>query len=609
MVAGRGIAGRTRSKGDAQGAGMASELFEIIEAPDEFVAGEFVSVKFRYVVGDGGLPEATKLKLGLPSVGWGEPLVNHKRYWDLDPEEPRKWLHYKRLNTTFELKTESGTFLEPYARQETRPGDDRCIQRWWITFQVIGGDFGPGDEIIITYGDETWGEPGAEVQPVVEPKGDFSLFVQSPGGEVREAEGSPIWIEVKAGAPSRAYLRLPTIVAEAPTAARTHVTDRCGNPPSGWPPDVDVSIERRGDVCRARAEAPGLEVAHNPAIVTAAPTEQVFWGDIHGKTSFSGDGLAVIDDYIEYARDFAGLDFTCVTDHSGCLSRSWVATQERAVEHTVNGKFVALKGFEFSYAHGHRNVYFDNHQIEDPWPKERLNLEGDRRFFQYLRSRKHELVSVPHHTLVWTDWDIYDQELESVCEIYSMWGCSERTVGEGNTLWDKSCIPGGGAQAGLARGYRFGFIGSSDTHSGFPGRQYPDRYGFCFSYKAGLAAIRAPELTAKALVDGLRARNCYATTGARVYVEFAVNGQRMGSEITSSARRHVTGRVVGTDQIARIDVVRNNEDWKTLTPGTDDVAIDLVDDGPLAPDAYYYLRVTQADGEMAWASPVWVDEG
>jgi hypothetical protein len=588
---------------------MARELFEIIERPDEFIAGEFVTVKFRYVVGDSGLPEGTKLRLGLPSVGWGEPLVNHKRYWDLDPEDPRKWLHYKRLNTTFELKTASKAFLEPSARQETRPGDDRCIQRWWITFEVIDGGFDPGDEITITYGDRTWGEPGAEVQPVVEPKGDFSFFIQSPDGEVREAEGSPSWIAVKAGPPSRAYLRLPTIVAEPPPSARIHWTDRCGNPPAGRAPDPEVTVERRGDVCRATAEAPGLQVAGNPAIVMESPVEQVYWGDIHGKTSFSGDGLAPIDQYLKYARDFAGLDFTCVTDHSGCLSQSWITTQERAAEYTLDGKFVALKGFEFSYAHGHRNVYFDNHEIEDPWPRERLNLDGARPFFGYLRSRKHELVSIPHHTLVWTNWDIYDQELEPVCEICSMWGCSERTMGEGNTLWDKSCIPGGGAQAALARGYRFGFIGSSDTHSGFPGRQYADRYGFCFSYKAGLAAIRAPELTAKALVDALKARNCYATTGARIYVEFAVNGHRMGSEITSDGRRHVTGRVVGTGQIARIDVVRNNEDWKTLTPGTDDVEIGLVDEGPLTPNTYYYLRIAQADGEMAWASPVWVDKG
>ncbi len=26
-----------------------------------------------------------------------------------------------------------------------------------------------------------------------------------------------------------------------------------------------------------------------------------------------------------------------------------------------------------------------------------------------------------------------------------------------------------------------------------------------------------------------------------------------------------------------------------------------------APFAYYYIRVTQADGHIAWSSPIWVD--
>lgn len=594
---------------------MPQELFEITERPDAFVAGEFVTVRFRYVVGDQGLPRGSRLKLGLPSAGWGEPLVNHKRWWELDPDDPRKWLHYRRLNTTFELRTDTGAFLEPYARHEQRPGDDRCMQRWWITFEVVGGDFAPGDEIIITYGDTTWGEAGAQVQPVVEPRGDFSLFVQSADGDVREVVGSPIWIEVVAGPPARALLRLPTITArdEEQPMPRVYLMDRCCNPTEGVTPIIRPRIEVVGDVLRPVADAPGMIIETQPSIVQDAPAERVFWGDIHGKTSFSGDGLAPIDDYLRYARDVAGADFTCVTDHSGCNRPSWIITQEKAAEYTEDGIFVALKGFEYSYAHGHRNVYFDNHEIEDVWPAERLDLDlaadGTRPFFEYLRTRKHELVSIPHHTLVWTDWDIYDQELEPVCEIYSMWGCSERPIGAGNPLWDKSCIPGGGAQAGLARGYRYGFIAASDTHSGFPGRQHPDYYGFCFSYKSGLAAIRAPELTAKALIDALKARNCYATTGARIYLEFAVNGRRMGSEIEREAinrPRHITGRVVGTAPIARIDIVRNNKDLFTLTPDCDDTTIDLEDTQAIPAGSWYYLRVWQADGEMAWSSPVWL---
>jgi hypothetical protein len=35
------------------------------------------------------------------------------------------------------------------------------------------------------------------------------------------------------------------------------------------------------------------------------------------------------------------------------------------------------------------------------------------------------------------------------------------------------------------------------------------------------------------------------------------------------------------------------------------VAIDAKDKKP--PFVYYYLRVTQTDGNMAWSSPIWVD--
>jgi hypothetical protein len=216
---------------------MARESFEIIERPERFIAGEPVTVIFRYTIAAEGLAEGSKLKLGLPSAGWGEPLVNHKRYWELDPGDRRRWLHYKRLNTTFEIESETGAYLEPYARHETRPGDTRCIQRWWITFEVIGADFSPGDVITITYGDTTWGEAGCTVQPVVEPRGDFSLFIQPPdyappGDEgLREAEGSPVWVAVEAGPPTRALLRLPTISAsdDEPTA-RVYAMDRCCNP-------------------------------------------------------------------------------------------------------------------------------------------------------------------------------------------------------------------------------------------------------------------------------------------------------------------------------------------------------------------------------------------
>lgn len=73
-------------------------------------------------------------------------------------------------------------------------------------------------------------------------------------------------------------------------------------------------------------------------------------------------------------------------------------------------------------------------------------------------------------------------------------------------------------QAALARGLRFGFVGSSDDHAGFPG-----------AYGEGLMAAHAEALTRAALLEAIRARRTYALTGDRIEVEVSVDGALMGA--------------------------------------------------------------------------------
>jgi hypothetical protein len=44
------------------------------------------------------------------------------------------------------------------------------------------------------------------------------------------------------------------------------------------------------------------------------------------------------------------------------------------------------------------------------------------------------------------------------------------------------------------------------------------------------------------------------------------------------------------------------------TPGELSTSFDLTDTA-FDDSAFYYVRVTQADGKRAWSSPVWVDYG
>jgi hypothetical protein len=58
--------------------------------------------------------------------------------------------------------------------------------------------------------------------------------------------------------------------------------------------------------------------------------------------------------------------------------------------------------------------------------------------------------------------------------------------------------------------------------------------------------------------------------------------------------------------IDRIEVCRNNRFVYVNQPEKREADLTFLDNDPIAGYSYYYVRVTQKDGEMAWSSPVWL---
>ncbi|MDP7254228.1 MAG: hypothetical protein QGF00_31810, partial [Planctomycetota bacterium] len=58
--------------------------------------------------------------------------------------------------------------------------------------------------------------------------------------------------------------------------------------------------------------------------------------------------------------------------------------------------------------------------------------------------------------------------------------------------------------------------------------------------------------------------------------------------------------------IRRVTIVRNETNYKVFTPKDSDFSSTFTDEKPLDGENRYYIRVEQEDGNMAWASPVWV---
>ena len=81
----------------------------------------------------------------------------------------------------------------------------------------------------------------------------------------------------------------------------------------------------------------------------------------------------------------------------------------------------------------------------------------------------------------------------------------------------------------------------------------------------------------------------------------------MGEEFTTSERPSLTLKVDATGPVGRVDLVKNGKYIYTTSPNDSDVEIEYVDREPRSGLNYYYFRVQQEDGEIAWASPIWVN--
>jgi hypothetical protein len=362
-------------------------------------------------------------------------------------------------------------------------------------------------------------------------------------------------------------------------------------PPHAWPSEAGHEIV-------ASPEPPQFSTASG---------ERLFFGDLHGQIGLS-DGLGTHDQFYNFAESVSRLDFGVVTDHCEFpdeLSASeWNLTRLLASAFNVPGRFVTFLAYEWASNevrtdYGHKNVYFpaEAGEIFSPCRPGGATPEA-----LFAGARRYGALVVPHHVSAnWgsvsaaTDWSHHDPETQRLCEITSAHGVMEY---DGNPrAHGNPPVPNSSVQSALARGYRLGLIGGSDTHRLAPGRN------------GGIAAVVADTLSREALFAALWARRCYASTGPRLLIEFAVNGHAMGSEVPW---HEVAGPVtvsygVEADRaLVAVEIVRNNATVHRQTPRGPTTSNEWRDPATPSPGTYYYLRVELEGREFAWSSPVWL---
>ncbi len=350
-----------------------------------------------------------------------------------------------------------------------------------------------------------------------------------------------------------------------------------------------------------------LETESNP-IVVSSNAPRILWGDLHGHSGLS-DGTGTPDEWYEFARDYAALDVVALTDHDHWgilpldLHRELVDEIVAAARKAERpGMFTALVGFEWtSWIWGHRNVvYFDDEREILSSIDERFDTP--QKLWSALRDKP--AIAIPHHCAggpIAIDWrNAGDPEVEPLVEICSAHGSSE-ALDSPKSIY--SPRPGCFARDALDRGLALGFLASGDSHDGHPGSchlgaHYPT---------GGVAAILATANTRAAILEALRARRVYATSGPRIVLRFALGTHRMGesvavSELGSEPSLYVS--VVGTAPIESIEIIRSGD---RISRFDGEAKRELVVTGKLpsvAPGDWVYARIVQTDGGMAWSSPI-----
>lgn len=294
----------------------------------------------------------------------------------------------------------------------------------------------------------------------------------------------------------------------------------------------------------------------------ARASYSILYGDIHNHNAH-GYGVGSIERSLEIARTH--LDFFAFTGHSswhdmpameGSRERHWIEgfkrlkdtwprVQQVIAEGNRDGDFCAFLGFEWhSSQWGDQCVVFprDHRPLFYAAEPERL-----RRF-----CIEEGALMIPHHLAYpagsrGVNWEVFREECTPVVEIYSEHGNAEDDRG---ALAYFTHSMGGRqtantARAALAKGLRFGFVGSSDDHAGFPG-----------AYGEGLMAAHVADFTRQGIFEAIRARRTYALTGDRIEVDFGVEGAPMGSSIEAGKRAEAAFAVRGRDELDVVEIIQ-----------------------------------------------------
>ena len=358
-------------------------------------------------------------------------------------------------------------------------------------------------------------------------------------------------------------------------------------------------------------------------------TLRIVRGDLHRHTELSQDVGGMSDgslpEFYRYMIDAAEMDFGASTDHQAGGTDFWnTMTQKLADMYHFPERFSTLYGYERNPGNpfGHRNLIYTHRNypivpffipahprflLPDSPDGELLTFSSmgfgsgvrNETKLMYDVARKTNGLAIPHTSgtsSMGTDWRDNDPEVDTVAEIYqgARQNYEHKNAPRGIRDGEEAEAAGGFQEPGMfwnawKKGYKLGVIASSD------------HYSTHISY----AMVYTPDTSREAIHDSIRQRRTYGATD-NIVLDFRLGDAFMGAETAAGEPQRITVRARGTDKVSAIHLVRDAEYVYQLEPGKTEVEFEYLDVDAAPGNHWYYVRVEQEDGELAWSSPIWV---
>ena len=397
-----------------------------------------------------------------------------------------------------------------------------------------------------------------------------------------------------------------------------------------YTPAADMT-DGRTEVKVTANRADGKSAEFSWFFTVGKTTYQPYFGQLHSHTQYS-DGSGTLDSALSYIRSLpasANVQFVAFTDHSNYFdsknapnveaalydttlvkdsdaSHSWKTYKDTIAQFNEDnaGDMVAIGGFEMTWSGGPGHINTFNTPGIVSRNNSTLNNKTDdagMKAYYALLSQEEGKNSISQFNHPGTtfgnfkDFNYWDPVIDSRMYMVEV-GNGEGQIGAGGYYpsYEQYIMA-------LDKGWHLAPTNNQDNHQGKWGNANDAR-----------DVILTDNFTEEGIYDAIRALRMYATEDKNLELGYTVNGLMMGSRIeTVPGKLDIEVSVYDpdrTDSIAKVEVVVNSgkvahvwDDPAEFKSGTLSVT--------LAPEySYYFIRVTQKDGDLAVTSPVWVGE-